>query len=74
MHWNDFFQFVIFFSFAPMVAIFYMLINTVDSYQGLISWNHILRLTTLLGTNGELDESTYELFDRLDLYLNYYIL
>lgn len=68
MHWNEFFQFVIFFSFAPMVALFYTLLNTVDLYQGQIMWNHILRLTTLLGTNGDLDESTYELFDKLDLY------
>lgn len=67
MDWNHFFQFIVYFSMSPMIAIFYTLIRTLPDASRKISWNQIYSFSSLLETDNYISNTTYNKFIALDL-------
>lgn len=67
MSWNDFFQFVMFFSLAPAIAVYYFLLNILPYSKGnSIVFQQIIDITTLLGTLDQLDFIASKIYNNCD--------
>lgn len=67
VNFNEFFQFVIYFSLAPMVSIFYFILHAIHNVIDQITWEDILKLTSSLDTINKVDESAVNLFKKYDM-------
>lgn len=67
VNFNEFFQFVIYFSFAPMVSIFYFLLHGLHNIVDQITWEDILKLTSSLETISKVDVAVINLFKKYDM-------
>lgn len=68
LEWNDFFQFVIFYSLCPMSSYLYTILHIRHSYDGLINFDLIVELYSLVESEKEIKScSNIEAFHELDL-------
>lgn len=67
MSWNDFFRFVMFYSMAPSIAVYYFLLNIFPYSKGnSIVFQQIVDITTLLGTLDQLDLVSGKIYNNCD--------
>lgn len=67
MDYNNFFQFVVFFSFAPMVSVFYFILHGLNNVTDQIAWVDILKITSSLDSTDKVDQSVINLFKKYDM-------
>lgn len=68
MEWNDFFQFVIYYSLCPMSSYLYTLLHIRQNYDGLINFDLVIELYSLVEAEKEIKfPNNVEAFHDLDL-------
>lgn len=70
MDWNEFFQYVVYYSFAPMCSIIYTVLCIITESDGnKVSWNDVTQFAFVLRTSSRLKQDVNEYFRILDTYI-----
>lgn len=70
MNWNEFFQYIMYFCFAPMASIIHTVLCIITNSDGnKIAWNDIIQFSFVLRTSSKLKQDAFEYFTSLDLYI-----